>query len=303
MAGVITSGAHPKALWPGVKEWFGRTYDEHPVEYTDLFEVDSSSKSYEEDVQVTGFGLAPIKPEGDSVAYDSESQGYTKRYTHVAYALGFIVTYEEMRDNLYPVVGKRRGQALAFSMRQTKEIVAANVYNRAATSGYNGGDGVVLLSTAHPSKSGNQSNTLATAADLSEASLEDMAVQIAQTTNDRGLKISIMPRALIIPPQLQFEAHRVVKSTLQNDSANNAVNALRAMNVFPEGIRMNHYLTDPDAWFISTNCPRGMILYDRDILPLEQDNDFDTKNAKAKKYERYSVGWTDWRGLAGSVGA
>lgn len=299
----ITTGSHPKALWPGVKAWWGRTYDEHKVEHTDLFDTDDSNKAYEEDVQVTGFGLAPVKPEGGGVIYDTETQGFTKRYTHVAYALGFIVTYEELRDNLYETVGKRRGQALAFSMRQTKENVGANVYNRGFNSSYVGGDSVELFSTAHTSKAGNWSNHLTTAADMSEASLEDLVIQIMGATNDRGLKFSNMPKSLIVPRQLWFEANRIVKSTLQNDTANNALNVLNSTGTFPEGIKVNHYLTDADAFFIRTNCPRGMMHFDRDMLPLEQDNDFDTKNAKAKSYERYSFGWTDPRGTYASPGA
>jgi len=301
--GVITTGAHPKDLWPGVQKWFGRTYDEHQVEYTDLFETMGSDKAYEEHVLVTGFGLAPQKAEGASVSYDSESQGFTKRYVHVAYALGYIVSFEALRDGKYMEVSKQRSSALAFSMRQTKENVGANVYNRAFTSGYNGGDGKELLATDHPSKAGTWSNELSPAADLSEAAIEDLCIQIANAKNDRGLKISLMPRCLIVPPALQFEAHRIVKSVLQNDTANNAVNAIRAMNMFPEGIKMNHYLSDANNWFIRTNCPSGMVHMDRDILPLEQDNDFDTKNAKAFKYERYVFGWTDPRGLYGSAPA
>lgn len=303
MAGVITTGNHPKALWPGIRAWWGRTYDEHEVEYTDLFEVQSSSKAYEEDVQVTGFGLAPVKPEGAAISYDSETQGYTSRYTHVAYALGYICTYEELKDNLYEVVSKRRARANAFSMRQTKENVHANVYNRAFNSSYTGGDGTELIATDHSTLSGDQSNHLTTAADLSEASLEDLVIQIAGATNDRGLKISLMPRCLIIPRQLWFEANRILKSTLQNDTANNAINVLKSTNAFPDGIKMNHYLTDADAWFIKTNCPNGMISFQRDRTGLEQDNDFDTKNAKAAAYDRYSPGWTDFRGLYGSPGA
>jgi hypothetical protein len=300
---VITSGAHPKALWPGVKEWFGRSYAEHKPEYPELFELDTSEKAYEEDVGVTGFGLAPIKSEGGSVAFQAEAQGYTKRYTHVAYALGFIVTYEEMRDNLYEKVGKRRAQSLAFSMRQTMENVHANVYNRATTSGYTGGDGKTLLATDHPTNDGTQSNKLATAADLSEASLEDLLIQVAGAKNTMGLQISLMPKSLIVPRQLWFTANRILKSTLQNDTANNAVNVLKATNALPGGIVMNHYLTDADQWFVRTNAPRGMMRFERDMLELEQDNDFDTKNAKAFKYERYSCGWTDWRGVFGSEGA
>lgn len=300
---VISTGSHPKALWPGIHAWFGRQYNEHKVEYTDLFDTQTSSKAYEEDVLATGFGLAPVKPEGGAVSYDSETQGFTKRYTHVAYSSGYIVTKEENADNLYETVSKRRSQALAFSFRQTKENVGANVYNRGFNSSYVGGDGKELFATDHPTKSGSQSNELATAADLSEAALEDMVIQIMGATNDRGLKISLMPKCLILPRQLWFEGNRIVKSTLQNDTANNAVNALRVTNTFPEGIKINHYLTDQDAWFIRNNCPRGMTCFDREIEDFQQDNDFDTSNLKAKKYERYSFGWTDWRQVYGSAGA
>jgi len=303
MAGVITSGNHPKALWPGIYRWFGRKYDEHQTEFTDLFDMQTSSQSYEEDVLVTGFGLAPVKSEGGAVHYDSESQGFVKRYTHVPYAMGYIVTHEELADNLYEVVSKRRSEALAFSFRQTKENVGANVYNRAFNSSFVGGDGKELLATDHPSKAGTWSNELATPADLSEASIEDLVIQIHGATNDRGLKISLTPKCLIIPRQLQFEAHRIVRSTLQNDTANNAVNAIRAMNIFPDGIKMNHYLNDPDAYFIRTGCPAGMTCFDREIQDFTMDNDFDTMNAKAKKYERYEFGWTDPRDLYGSAGA
>ncbi len=300
---VITTGTHPKALWPGIKAWWGRVYDEHEVEYTHLFKTETSNQSYEEDVEVTGFGLAPVKAEGASVSYDSDTQGVVSRYTHVAYALGYIVTHEEIQDNLYEMVSKRRAASLAYSMRQTKENVAANVYNRIGTAGFNGGDGVVLGSVAHPTVSGNQSNILSVAADLSEASLEDLVIQIMGATNARGLKISLMPRCLIVPRQSWFEANRILESVLQNNSANNAINVLKATNAMPEGIKVNHYLTDTDAWFVPTNAPRGMMHYQREGVSFTQDNDFDTSNAKAKNYERYSFFWTDWRGLYSSLGA
>lgn len=304
MAGPITTGSHPKALWPGIHEWFGRQYGEHEVEYTKLFDIDTSSeKAYEEDVEVTGFGLAPVKPEGRAVSYDTESQGFTKRYTHVAYSSGYITTYEEMQDNLYEKVGKRRSGALAFSFRQTKENVGANVYNRGFNSSFVGGDGVELFSAAHPTKNGTQSNIATVASDLNEASLEDLVIQIMDSRNSRGLRFSNKPRCLIIPRSLWFEANRIVRSTLQNDTANNALNVLKSTNTFPEGIKMNHYLSDQDAWFIRTNCMYGMTCFDREIGEFMQDNDFDTSNAKAKKYERYSFGWTDWRQLFGNAGA
>jgi hypothetical protein len=188
-------------------------------------------------------------------------------------------------------------------MRQTKENVGAQVYNRHATSGYTGGDGSVLLVATHATTSGSQSNILDPAADISEAALEDMQIQIMGATNDRGLKISLMARSLHVPRQIWYEANRIMKSTLTPDTANNAVNVLAATNAFPGGIKMNHYFTDTDAWFVRTNAPRGMIGYQRRPVEFTQDNDFDTENAKAKNTERYSFGWTDWRALYGSVGA
>lgn len=302
MAGVITTGNHPAALWPGVKAWFGRTYDEHKEEYSQIFTMSTSKKKYEEVVEVTGFGLAPVKDEGSGTAYDSETQGDTSRLTHVAYGLGYIVTREERDDNLYDVVSNRRAKALAFSMRQTKENIAANILNRAFDSNYKGPDGVELLSTAHVTKSGTQSNHITVAADLSEASIEAMNIQIAQALNSRGLRISVMPNSLIVPPQLWYKANRIMKSTLQSGTANNDVNVLRATNAFPGGIVMNHYLSDADAWFIKTNVPEGLVHYQRVGIEFTQDNDFDTENAKAKAYERYIFGWNDFRGLFGSPG-
>jgi hypothetical protein len=300
---VITTGQIAKLLWPGLNARWGLKYTEHAKEYTDLVDVHSSERSYEEDQEMTGFGLAPIKPEGTSTSYDTMSQGVTKRYQHVAYSLGFIITREAIKDNLYEKVGMQRTGSLAFSMRQTKENVVANLYNRAFNSSYTGGDGKELLATDHPSLNGNWSNELATAADLSEASLEDLAIQIGQATNSRGLKISIKPKSLIIPVQLQFEAARILKSTLQNDTANNAINALRAMGMFPDGVKVNHYLTDADAFFIRTDVDDGLKLFQREEAEFAQDEDFDTSNIKYKAYERYSVGWTDPRALYGTPGA
>lgn len=302
MATVITTGAHPKALWPGIHAWWGRMYNEHVEEFPELFEKETSDKAYEEDVEITGFGLAPVKPEGSGIVYDTETQGAVSRYTHVAYALGYIVTYEELRDNLYEIVSKRRAQALAFSMRQTKENVAANVYNRAFSSSFTGGDGVSLINTAHPTLAGNQSNQLTTAADLSEAAIEDLVIQIMQTQNNRGLKISNLPQSLHIPPQLWFEANRILKSVLQNDSANNAINVLKATNALPKGVKVNHYFSSATAWFVRTNIPRSMQWFERESVSFDQDNDFGSKNALAACYERYSMGWTDYRGLYATAG-
>lgn len=301
--GVIYTSNHPKALWPGVKAWFGRMYDEHVEEYSKIFDRDSSTRAYEERVELTGFGLAPIKNQGGSISYDSETQGITSRLTNVTYALGYVVTMEELQDNLYEMVSKRRSKALAFSMRQTKETVAANILNRGFNSDYTGGDGKELLATDHPTLDGTQSNELTVAADLSEAALEDLLVQIMQAKNSRGLRIALKGDKLIVPPALFYEANRILKSALQNDTANNAINALKATNALPGGIVLNHYLTDTDAWFIKTNCPEGLIYQERMAMEFEQDNDFDTKNAKAAAVERYAFGWVDWRSIYGTPGA
>lgn len=303
MSGVITTGNHPKALWPGLKAIWGREYREHDQEWSSIFDIESSDKKYEEDMEVTGFGLAPVKAEGAGVQYDSETQGTVSRYVNVAYALGYIVTKEELDDNLYEAVSKRRSQALGFSMRQTKENVHANILNRAFNATYAGGDGKNLLASDHPTKDGAQSNILTVAADLSETALEDMIIQIMQAKNSRGLKISLMPQSLIVPSQLWFEANRILKSTLQSGTANNDLNVLKATNALPGGIVVNHYLTDADAWFVKTDAPRGLMHFSRISAEMSQDNDFDTENAKAKCYERYSAGWTDFRGLYGSQGA
>ena len=299
---VIFTGNHPKALWPGVKAWFGVGYGEHPEEYRDLFDIESSSQAWEEDVQMKGFGLMPVKDQGMSTTYTGHTQGYVSRYTHIAYSLGFIVTYEELKDNLYAKVAGSRAKALGFSKRQTKENVGTNVYNRAFNSDYVGGDGLELLSTLHTSTAGTWSNELDPAADISEVALEDLCIQIMGALDENGLKIALQPNAMIVPRQLWFEANRIMKSTLQNDSALNALNVLRSTNALPGGIKVNHYLTDADAYFIRTNCPDGMKCYQRDSYDLMKDNDFDTDNAKAKTYDRYSFGWSDPRALYGSAG-
>lgn len=298
-AGTITTGNHPKALWPGMHAFFGTTYGEYQEEWRNLVEVQKSSKNYEEDTLVTGFGQMPVKPEGEGVSYDSETQGFTKRYTHTVWGLGYIVTQEEMEDNLYEAVSRKRIKRLAFSARQTKENIVANVYNRAFNTSYTGGDGKALCVTDHPGSGGTWSNRLATDADFSEASLEDMMIQIAQARNDRGHVINLKGTKLIVPSNLMFEAKRVLKSDQQNDTANNAINALKGMIDYT----VNHYLTDSDAWFVRTDCPYGLQLFERRALAFTQDNDFDTENAKAKATMRFSVGWTDPRGLYGTQGA
>ncbi|MBB6424951.1 hypothetical protein [Sphingopyxis sp. JAI128] len=300
---VITTGNAPKLLWPGLNAVWGQGYEEHAKEYTDIFEIETSDKNYEEDVEMTGFGLAPVKLQGASIIYDTDNQQTVTRYQHVAYALGFILTEEEFDDNLYESRGVNRTRALAFSMRQTKENVAANIYNRGFDPAYTGADGQPLFSVSHPTLSGTQSNLL-TGADMSEAAIEDGCIQIMQARNARGLKIALMPRSLHYAPTNAFNAERILKSVLQNDTADNAVNALRSMGLFPDGGKVNHYFTDPDAWFMRTNIPTaGMTLFQRKKATFAQDGDFDTSNLKYKAYERYSCGWSDFRAAYGNAGA
>lgn len=300
---VIGTGNHPKALWPGVYGWFGAKYNEHPQYNSRLFDVKTSRKHFEEMVQQTGFGLAPVKAEGAGTAYQGHTQGYVSRGTHVAYSLGYIVTREELADNLYEEVSMRRAGSLAFSMASTRNHIAANVYNRAFNSSYTGGDGKELLATDHPSVSGNQSNELSTAADFSEASLEDLLIQIADATDPQGLKISLTPKSLIGPNDLMFEFERVLKSDLRVDTANNDINAISSMGMVPEAITCP-YLTDSDAWFVRTNgIEQGLCWFDRETVDMTKDTDFDTDNAKAKAYMRLVAFWGDWRALFGSPGA
>jgi len=303
--GIITTASHPKALWPGIREWWGREYNEHAEEWRDLVDVEDSSMNYEEDVQITGFGLVPVKAQGQGTAYDSEIQGFTTRYTHLTYSLGYIVTLEELEDDLYEKVSKTRSRALAFSFNQTKEIVVANIYNRAFNASYIYGDGVSLCNVAHPNTSGGTwSNMLAIGADLSEASLEDLIIQTMGATDDRGLLISLMPTSLHVSRQDWFNANRIMKSVFQPGGAQNDINVLKATNAIPQGIKMNHYFTSPHAFFIRANVRKGTGLkyYQRIPISFNQDNDFDTDNAKAKSRERFSAGATDSRAIWGSNG-
>ena len=297
---LITTGSNPKAMWPGINAWFGTSYTEHREQWPELFSKETSEMAWEEDVLATGFGLAQIKPQGQGITYDDELQGYIARYTHVVYALGFIVSWEEQLNNLYEVVGKRRAQRLAFSMRQTKEWVCANVYNRAFSGSYVGGDAVCLCSASHPTSSGLQSNVPTTAVDLCETGIEDLMVMVMTAKNDKGHPIGLIAQKLVVPPQLFYEANRILQSVLQNDSALNAINALRATGALTEGIKVNNYLTDADNYFIRTNCPDGAKLFQRYPMTFDEDNDFDTKNAKYAAIDYYSVGWSDWRTVYGS---
>lgn len=304
VGGVINTGSHPKALWPGVHEWWGQVYDEHQEEYPDLYQVLDSDRNYEQDVQSTPFGLAPVKSQGAPVTYQGEVQGPVTTYSWTAYALGYIVTYEEQMDNLYKEMATRRAEANAFSMRQTVENVAAFLYNNAfVTTYFTTADGAALISTAHVNTTGgNYSNALSPAADIAESSLEDICIQIMGTTNDTGLLVNVMPRSLHVSRQDWFTANRVLESVLQSNTANNNVNVLKMTNAFPEGIKMNHYFSQPHAWFVRTNVRNGMRFFWRNRVEFGQDNDFDTKNAKAASYMRFGVGCTDPRGIFGSNG-
>jgi len=306
MSGVITTGNISRLLVKGVKNVFGQAYEQHAQQCTMLFDTEQSRKAFEQDQQFEGFGLAPVKLEGAGVAYDSQQEGFSPKFQNLTYAKGFIVTKEAMADNLYNLFEKR-ARALAFSMQQTKENVGANIYNRGFNSAFTmvGGDGVELFSDAHvngPSDSTTFSNKLAVPAALSEASLEDMLIQINEATDPRGLRIALRGERLIVPPKLGFEAERILNSVLQNDTGNNAINAVRSTGMLPAGHMVNNYLTSNSAWFIKTNAPDGMKHMQRQEVDFDQDMDFGTSNARFKADERYSFGWSDPRGAYGSAG-
>ena len=300
---IINTGSFSKALWPGINAWYGKAYDEYRVEWTDLFDKYTSRKAFEEDVGVTSFGLAQIKPEGSGIAYDTEQQGFITRFTHIVYALGFIITKEMFDDDQYDVAGERRAKSLAFSMRQTKENVGANVYNRAFSSSYTGGDGVSMINASHPNVvGGTWSNTPSVNANVSEAAFEQAVIDIARFKNDRGLLIQVTPEAIISAPENMFELERIFKSQYRVGTPNNDINALISMGKFPGGIKINHYLTSTTAWFIRTNSPDGMKYFERKGDEFTEDNDWDTENAKFKATARYSFGWTDPRCIYGAQG-
>lgn len=300
---LINTGSFSKALWPGVNAWYGKAYDEFPVEWTDLFDKYSSRKAFEEDVGISSFGLALVKPEGSAIAFDTETQGFITRYTHIAYGLGFIVTKEAFEDDQYDVIAEKRARALAFSMRQTKEVVGANIYNRAFNASFTYGDGSALLVSNHKNVAGGtQSNILSVASNLSEAALEQAVIDQGKWTNDRGLRIMIIPQSLHIPVDLQFEAERILKSQYRVGTANNDISALISMGKFPKGIKINHYFTSTTAWFLRTNAPDGMKYFTRRDDSFTEDNDWDTENAKFKATSRYSFGNTDWRAVYGTAG-
>ena len=302
-AGVITSGSFAKLLWPGLNAIWGKEYNDYPVEWDKLFEKNTSDRAYEEDVSLSSFGLATVKNEGAPITYDTERQGFTSRYNHVVYALGFIVTREIFEDDQYGKVGAQKAKALARSMRHTKETIGANIYNRAFDAGYTGGDGVSLINTAHPNVSGGTfSNRIATNADMSEAALEQAVIDIAGFRDDRGLLIAAKPEKLVIPYQQQFEVKRILGADGRVGTDLNDPNVLKDLGIFSNVIT-NHYLTDPDAWYILTNVKDGLKHFERRGDQFEMDNDFDTENAKFKATARYSFGWSDPRAIYGSQGA
>lgn len=298
----INTGLWMKAMWPGVNKFFGQEYKEWPVEYTSLFDTFTSRKAWEEDVGTSGFGLFQTKGQGTPISYDTNRQGFTSRYTMIAYGLGFQITKETIEDDLYDVAMEKGGRGLAFSLRQTKEVLAAQVYDRAVNANYTGGDGVALGSALHPNiQGGTYSNILGTAADLSEAALEQAVIDIMKLKNDRSLNISIMPTSLIVPVDLWADAEKILKTTQEVGTANNTVNVVRGK--FPKGAVLNHYLTDTDAWFIRTNVRDGLKYFVRREDTFDMDDDFDTDNAKYKATFRCAFGWSDPRGIYQSAGA
>ena len=294
-----------KELEPGLNALFGLEYSRYENEHTEIFATESSDRAFEEEVMLSGFGSAPVKNEGAAVEFDDAVEAFTARYTHETIALAFAVTEEAIEDNLYDRLAARYTRALARSMANTKQVKAAAVLNNAFTAGqYAGGDGVALCATNHPLVSGGTfSNTLATAADLSETSLEQSLIDIQAFVDERGLKVALQGRKLIIPKELQFTAERILKSPLRVGTADNDINALKNMGMIPEGYRINNFLTDSDAFFIMTDAPNGLKHFVRAPLRTAIEGDFDTGNTRFKARERYSFGFSDPRGIFGSPGA
>ena len=297
---VTTRSTMPDLLWPGIQAIFGNSYEKLDKEYTRIFDVRKSNKAYEKVIEATGLGLAAVKGEGQSIIYDTPGQGPSTVFTHVTYGLGYIITREMMEDNQYQEVAEGNAMNLPWSMLTTKEIVHANVLNRAFNGTYVGGDGQPLVSNAHVTANGTQSNLL-TAADLSESALEDALTSIATAKNSAGLPIALRAVRLIVGPGQIFNATRILSGDLRTGTANNDINAIKTLGLVPE-IVVNHYLDDPDAWFLQTNVPNGLISYQRRAMELENDSDFDTENKKHKATERYSAGFGDHRAIFGNAG-
>jgi hypothetical protein len=290
-----------KMLEPGLNTLFGLEYDSYPAEYEAVFESNTSQKAFEEDVLLAGFGYAPTKSQGSAFSYDAASQQWTARYQHETIALAFSITEEAEEDGQYGSIASRYTKALARSMASTKEIKAANILNTATT--VNGGDGAPLLSATHPTQNGNQSNILATPADLSEVSLEAILIQIADMKDDRGLRVAAQGTQLVIPTAYTFVAERLLESQLRTATADNDINAIRQGGYLPQGYHIMRRLTDSDQWFVQTDIPDGLKMFQRSPMKKGMEGDFETGNVRYKVRERYSFGATDWRGIFGSQGA
>lgn len=302
---IISTGSFAKALQPGVNKWVGGAYSQVEHHYKAMMQIEKSLKNFEEDVTFRGPGVLVKKPESSNVTYDDMAQGFVTRYVHVVYELGLICTREAIEDNLYQNLMPKKSEKLGRSARTTKEIVCANVYNRAFSSSYPGGNGLEMCSAVQLAENGaTYRNELAVAADLSEAALEQACIDIrTQLIDGSGQLIGAQPRKLVLPAELVFDAKRILDSDLQNDTANNATNALKGMNMMPEGMVANPYLTDSDAWFVLTSESDGPKLFERRALEVANDTDFDSSNVKYKVSERYSAGFTDPRAIFGSPGA
>jgi hypothetical protein len=293
-----------KELLPGLNALFGLEYKKYGEEHKEIFESETSERSFEEETKLSGFSAAPVKNEGSAIAYDNAQEAWTARYTHETIAMGFSLTEEAIEDNLYDSLSARYTKALARAMAYTKQVKAAAILNQAFTGGPTYGDGQVLCSTAHPLVSGGtNSNRPTVAADLNETSLEAAVIQIAGWTDERGLLIAAKPRKLVVPPSLQFVAERLLTTELRVGTTDNDVNALKSMGSIPEGYTVNHYLTDTNAWFLMTDVPNGLKHFVRTPLQNSMDADFDTGNARYKSRERYSFGVSDPLGIFGSPGA
>jgi len=291
-----------KELLPGLNALFGLEYDKYENEHAEIYETETSERSFEEETKLSGFGAAPVKNEGQAISYDNAQESYTARYTHETVAMGFSITEEAMEDNLYDSLSARYTKALARAMSYTKQVKAASLLNTGFTTA-TGGDGVTLFNTAHPTVSGTTNrNRPATDADLNETSLEQAVIDIAAFVDERGLLIAARPRKLIVPPALMFVATRLLQTEMRVGTADNDVNALKSNGSIPEGYRVNHYLTDSDAWFLGTDVPNGYKHFVRSPLATSMDGDFDTGNVRYKSRERYSFGVSDPLGMYASPG-
>ena len=292
-----------KELEPGLNALFGLEYDRYENQDKEIFDTESSDRAFEEEVMLGGFANAAVKPEGQGIVYDDAQETYTARYTNETIALAFALTEEAVEDNLYDKLSTRYTKALARSMANTKQVKAANILNNAFAVANPGGDGVPLNSAAHPTLSANQTNTLAVAADLNETSLEQMLIDIAGMQDERGMRIALRGMKMIIPVNLQFIAERLMKSAGRPGTADNDINATKNMGMVPEGYVVNNFLTDTDAWWIKTDAPNGLKHFTRAPIRTAMEGDFDTGNVRYKARERYSYGWSDWRGIFGTPGA